>query len=91
MVNKIYQYQNMFSEFIAKKLKNARYKLLGDGSYFGEISGMPGVWANAKNLEDCRAELREVLEDWVLLKVYDRERVPGFQLRVTKRKLASHA
>ena len=57
----------MLSEFIAKKLKNARYKLLKDGSYFGEISGIKGVWANAKNLEDCRRELQEVLEDWLLL------------------------
>lgn len=81
----------MFSEYIAKKLKNARYKLLGDGSYFGEIPGLDGVWANARNLEDCRKELQEVLEDWVLLKVYDRERVPGFQLKVNKRKVAAHA
>ncbi|MFY9461752.1 MAG: type II toxin-antitoxin system HicB family antitoxin, partial [Candidatus Sungiibacteriota bacterium] len=43
----------MISEYIAKKLKQARYKLLKDGSYFGEIAGLRGVWANAKNLEDC--------------------------------------
>lgn len=57
----------MLSEFIAKKLKEARYKLLKSGGYFGEIPGLRGVWANARNLEDCRGELREVLEDWLLL------------------------
>ena len=57
----------MISAFIEKKLKDAGYKLLKDGTYFGEIWGLPGVWANAKRLEDCRAELKEVLEDWVLL------------------------
>lgn len=81
----------MLSEFIAKKLKNASYKLLKDGSYFGEIPGLRGVWANANNLEDCRQELRGVLEDWILLKVRDRERVPGFQLRVDQRKLMKYA
>lgn len=81
----------MLSEFILRKLKNARYKLLKDGSYFGEIPGLRGVWANANNLEGCRQELREVLEDWILLKVRDRERVPGFQLRIDQRRLVKHA
>jgi len=57
----------MLSEFISKKLKTARYRLLDDGTYFGEIPGIRGVWANAKNLEDCREELQEVLEDWMFL------------------------
>lgn len=54
----------MLSEFIAKNLKKARYKILDDNTYFGEIPGLDGVWANAKNLEDCRAELQDVLEGW---------------------------
>lgn len=72
----------MLNEFIAKKLREARYKLLKDGSYFGAIPGLKGVWADAKNLEDCRTELGEVLEDWLLLKVRDRERIPGFQIKI---------
>lgn len=55
----------MLSLFIAKKLAVAKYKLLGDGSYFGTIPGLAGVWANARTLERCREELREVLEDWI--------------------------
>ena len=65
----------MLSEFIFKKLREAQYKILKDGSYFGEIIGLRGVWANANNLEDCRKELQEVLEDWLLLKVRERESV----------------
>lgn len=57
----------MLSEFIETKLKEAHYKLLKDKTYFGEITGLKGVWANAKNLEDCRKQLREVLEDWIVL------------------------
>ncbi len=78
----------MLNEFIAKKLKDAQYKLLEDGSYFGEIPGIRGVWANAKSLEDCREELREVLEDWLLLKVHEQEKVPGLRLRFDRRELA---
>ena len=61
----------MLSEYISKKLKEARYKLLGDGSYFGSIPGLKGVWANAKNLEDCRKELQSALEDWLLFNIKD--------------------
>jgi predicted RNase H-like HicB family nuclease len=81
----------MLTDFIMKQLKNAHYKLLEDGSYFGEIPGMQGVWANAKNLEDCRIELQEVLEDWFILKVRDREQIPGFRLLIDKRELVPHA
>jgi predicted RNase H-like HicB family nuclease len=75
----------MLNDFIAKKLKMAEYKLLKDGSYFGEIPGLRGVWAGAKNLEDCRTELQEVLEDWLFLKVRDREPIPGFHIHIDRR------
>ncbi len=55
------------SLFIAKKLAAAQYKLLGDGSYFGAILGLSGVWANVRTLERCRVELCEVLTDWCKL------------------------
>ncbi|MEK7124378.1 MAG: type II toxin-antitoxin system HicB family antitoxin [Patescibacteria group bacterium] len=72
----------MFSEYISKKLKSACYKILKDGTYFGEIPGLRGVWADAKNLEDCRQELKEVLEDWFLLKVSSKEKIPGFAMKI---------
>jgi len=81
----------MLSEFIERKLKAAKYKILKDGSYFGEIPGFRGIWANAKNLEDCRKELREVLEDWMILKVRDKEKVPGFVIKIDCRELVKHA
>ena len=81
----------MLSEFVSKKLKEARYKILKDGNYFGEIPGLKGVWASAKNLESCREQLRKVLEDWLLLKVRDQEKIPGFRLNLDKRRLLRHA
>jgi predicted RNase H-like HicB family nuclease len=81
----------MLSEYIAKTLKRARYKLLKNRTYFGEIPGLKGVWANAKSLENCRKELQEVLEDWLLLKVRARERVPGFKIRIDRRELVKYA
>jgi len=70
----------MLSEFIQNQLDKARYKILKDGTYFGEIPDVKGVWANAENLENCREELREVLEDWILLKIRDKEQVAGLTM-----------
>jgi len=81
----------MLTEYIAKKLKEARYKLTPDKSYFGEIPGLKGVWANAKNLENCRKELQEVLEDWLFLKVRMGENVPGFHIKIDRRELVKNA
>lgn len=81
----------MFSTFIAKKMALARYKLLKDGSYFGEIPGVKGVWANGKSLEGCRQELQEVLEDWVLLKIRSHETVPGLRINFDRRRVIKYA
>lgn len=70
----------MISNFISSSLEKAKYKLLDDGTFFAEIPGLRGVWANGKSLEACRRELAEVLEGWLLLKVQNREKVPGFKL-----------
>ena len=78
---------NMLSEFIERQLKKSQYKILKNGTYFGEISGLRGVWANAKNLEDCRKDLREALEEWLVLKVRSHERVPGFEIKIDRRAL----
>lgn len=77
----------MITEYIVKKLARARYKILKDGSYFGEIPGLRGVWASAKTLEECRVELREVLEDWLVLKIRDREQVADFKMKHDRRRL----
>ncbi|PJE73713.1 MAG: HicB family protein [Candidatus Terrybacteria bacterium CG10_big_fil_rev_8_21_14_0_10_41_10] len=81
----------MLSEFINKNLRNAKYKILDDGGYFGEIAGLSGVWAYAKNLEDCRKELHEVLEDWLFLKLRDRESIRGFKFKIDRRELVKNA
>lgn len=54
----------MLTDYILQKLTHARYKILADGTYFGEIPDLQGVWASEKTLEKCRETLREVLEEW---------------------------
>ena len=61
----------MLLEYIQAALHHAKYEILpDDGTYYGEISDCNGVYANADNLERCREELREVVEEWVLFRVH---------------------
>ena len=66
----------MLTAFINAAMSRARYKLIDDGTYFGEIPGLQGVWASAKKLEACRQELQEVLEDWLIVKLRDGDDIP---------------
>ena len=60
----------MLTKYIQEAMNKARYEILpDDGSFYGEIPGFDGVWANADTLEACRDELKEVLEGWILLRV----------------------
>jgi predicted RNase H-like HicB family nuclease len=60
----------MLTEYIKAAMRNARYEILPDDkSYYGEIPGFEGVYANSKTLEDCRDELEEILEEWIFLKI----------------------
>ncbi len=66
----------MLTRYISEAMGKARYKILDDGSYFGEIPGLNGVWSNERTLEKCRSILQEVLEDWLLLKLRDGDPIP---------------
>lgn len=66
----------MLVEYIQKALDNAEYKKIEDGTWFAEIPGFKGVWANSKTVEECRKELVEVLEEWIILKIRDKDPIP---------------
>ena len=77
----------MLTKYIEQKIKSAKYKIIDDSTFFGEIPGIRGVWAHARSLDGCRNELQEVLEDWLLLKIRNREKIAGFSIRFDRKNL----
>jgi predicted RNase H-like HicB family nuclease len=63
--------------YIFAAMASAHYKMLENKTYFGEIPGFEGLWANERNLEKCREVLQEALEEWIVLKLRDRETLPA--------------
>ncbi|MDE2718719.1 MAG: type II toxin-antitoxin system HicB family antitoxin [Dehalococcoidia bacterium] len=78
----------MLTEYIKAAMQSAVYEYLPDDRpYYGEIPGLHGVWANSETFSQCRTELREVLEDWLLLGLrlgHDIPSIDGISLESVK-------
>jgi len=60
----------MLAKYIEAAMRKAEYEILSDDStFYGHIPGFDGVYANAEDLETCRNELKEVLEEWIMLSI----------------------
>lgn len=59
----------MITQYVQQALRRARYEKLEDGTYYGEVPRLRGVLATARNLKECRKQLGEVVEEWVLVRL----------------------
>ena len=60
----------MVIEYIEEALKRARYEIIDDEEpYYGEVKELKGVWATGKTLEECRNDLKDVIEGWILVSI----------------------
>jgi predicted RNase H-like HicB family nuclease len=78
----------MLTKYLEAAMSHAHYEILrDDGTYYGEIPECQGVYANAATLEECRSELAEVLESWLLFRIYKHlslPRIDGIELTVDR-------
>ena len=78
----------MLTKYTQAAMRHAKHEILDDnGSFYGEISMCNGVFANASTLEECREQLEEVLEEWILLRVYKNLPLPvvdGIELTINE-------
>ncbi len=76
----------MLTEYLEAAMRRANYEILpDDNTFYGDIPGFDGVYANSVNLETCRSELKEVLEEWILLSIFRHLPLPiidGIDLKV---------
>ena len=76
----------MLTTYLKAAMKKAKYEILqDDNTFYGEIPGFDGVYANADTLEACRDEIEEVLEEWLLFRISRRLSLPivdGIDLRI---------
>ena len=66
----------MLGEYMDHAMSRARYEVLEDSTCFGDIPGFDGLWASGGTQEECARELRETLEEWILLHIADHTPLP---------------
>ncbi len=75
----------MIIEYIEEALRRAHYEIIDDEEpYYGEVGGLKGVWATGKTLEECRNNLKDVIEGWILVSIKKGLTVPalgGIQIK----------
>jgi len=60
----------MIKEYIEAALGKAKYEIIDDEEpYYGEIPGLDGIWASGKTLEECRNNLAEVVDGWLIVRL----------------------
>ena len=80
----------MLTEYVRAAVSKATYEVFeDDGTYYGEVPGLPGVWANEPTLEACRDELASAVEDWVQFRLSRGMSVPALDgIEIALRKVA---
>jgi len=66
----------MLTKYLRAAMRSAKYELLEEARHYAYIPGFEGVWADAVSLEECRDELEEVLEEWLLFRLSRQLPVP---------------
>jgi predicted RNase H-like HicB family nuclease len=69
----------MLTKYLAAAMNAAQFEPLEEGGYFGSIPGLDGVWSSADSIDECRGELEEVLEDWLLFRLSRQLPIPAIQ------------
>ncbi len=57
----------ILTDYVSQALAQAVYDKLEDGTFAGRIPPCAGVIAFGATLQECQAELRSTLEDWILV------------------------
>jgi len=67
---------NLISRYLNEALRRARCRPLREGGYCATVPGLRGVIAHGRTVKSCRAQLAEVVEEWVLVRVAQGLAVP---------------
>jgi len=71
----------MIQDFITTNMNKASYEIIDGGkSFYAEIKGLRGIWAVGKTLEECRRNLMETIEGWLIIRLKKNLPIPNFKI-----------
>jgi len=61
----------VITEYIQAAVSRAKFEIIKDEEpYYGEVPELEGVWATGKTLEECRHNLIEVIDGWLVVRLH---------------------
>ena len=68
------------NSYIEKFLKKANYEYdKKTKSWCASVDELPGAYAQADTVEEVRDQLAEVIEDYILVSIAERQKLPDFK------------
>ena len=75
----------MIREYVQAAMERARYEIIDDPEpYYGQIPECRGVWATGKTLEECRRNLEDALDGWLILRLQRGLSIPPIEGKAIK-------
>lgn len=60
----------MIIDYIEAAMAEAKYEIIEDEEpFYGEVPSLVGVWATGETLEECRKNLAEVIDGWIIVRL----------------------
>jgi predicted RNase H-like HicB family nuclease len=60
----------MITDYIEAALAEAKYEIIEDEEpFYAEVPSLAGVWTTGKTLEECRKNLAEVIDGWIIVRL----------------------
>jgi predicted RNase H-like HicB family nuclease len=66
----------ILTAFIEAAMQTIQYVCLTDKTVYGKIPDCSGVWGEGSNQQECKKDIQEALEIWLLLKLKDNDSIP---------------
>jgi len=66
----------MLTHYIHQVMRRAHFEIMENGRFYGSIPGFQGVWSEGTSLEECRDDLVEALDGWLIVKLRCGDDVP---------------
>ncbi len=66
--------EELLSRYVEVALRRALPRELEPGRWYVDIDGFPGVWADGDSPRSSLETLAEVLREWLILKIIDKDR-----------------
>jgi len=68
------------TQYIQNLLRKAEYEYDKETkSWCASVPDLPGVYAQANTVEETREQLVEVIEDYILVSLREKQKLPGFK------------